>query len=521
MAATSQVLIVGAGPTGLVAGIALRCAGVDVRLVDKAPAPATTSRALGCQARSMEVLEALGVVDEVLAVSRPLRGSVSLDGARETSRLTWVPPDSPYPYTYVFAQSGLEEILRRRLAGLGTEIEWGCDVRALAQSEGGVTADTAAGRSLRAEWVIGCDGAHSAVRQAAAIPFEGRATGDVYYLADLFLDFPPGTDDLPRVWMHRAGPLMTMPLPTDPVLWRIFVDVTALERSGRLPPPSKELAQSLLDERGYGPGEVKVRGSVWESVYRVQVRQAAAYRRGRVFLAGDAAHVFPPFGGQGMNTGIQDADNLAWKLAAVISGAAAEPLLDTYHVERHHIGRQVVAEVEQRRRFFALRNPIGRALRDRLYRLLLRSKAVQRYLSLQQSQLAQSYRGLTWLSRQVRRAPGPRAGDRAPDGPYRGTRLFKRFSPVRFTLLVVTPTAGDTGTRDLPQGQLNTITIDPAVDPGGTLTRKYGAQRGALILVRPDGYIGFRGARDDWDALRGYLARLKGPGRAVASAPAP
>src|SRR5262249_19700762 len=152
---------------------------------------------------------------------------------------------------------------------------------------------------------------------------------------DLFLDFPPGTDDIPRVWMHRAGPLMTMPLPTDPVLWRIFVDVTALERSGRLPPPSKELAQSLLDERGYGPGEVKVRGCVWESVYRVQVRQAAAYRRGRVFLAGDAAHVFPPFGGQGMNTGIQDADNLAWKLAAVINGAAAEPLLDTYHVERH------------------------------------------------------------------------------------------------------------------------------------------------------------------------------------------
>ncbi len=499
----ADVLIVGAGPTGLVAALSLKMSGVSVRIVDRSESVDTTSRALGCQSRTMEILESLQAVDEVVAISEPIGTSVSYNEKGEIGRLEWIPPDSPFPYTYVFAQSGLERVLIDRLEKLGVAVEWGFDVNSVDLASDQVVVRSKDNREITAPWLIGADGAHSAVRKCADIAFEGNATGESYYLADLEFKEPPSMETA-LSWMGPQGTLMMMRMPTNPCHWRLFVDVTEAVTAGTLPVPSMALAQTIIDERGPGPGYMEVTRSIWESIYKVQTRQAVTYRKGHVFLAGDAAHVFPPFGGQGMNTGIQDAYNLAWKLAAVIKGNAAEQLLDTYQDERYPIGRQVIKEVEQRRKSFAVRGKIGRALRDLMFRIVLNIQALQRQVSFTMSQIGQSYHGRSWLAEQTDRVRKARAGDRAPDGPLLDGRLFEKFSPARFTLLVFGTNA------DVPSLPLEVgvVVIDMNIDTTEKLRTKYQAQKGALVLVRPDGHIGFRGALTDSDALRAYVNRL-------------
>jgi 4,5-epoxidase len=487
----------------LVAAISLRLWGASVRVLDKAAAEFASSRALGCQARTMEILDALGVADEVVAVSEPVRSSVTYRGSSKIGDLTWIPPDAPFPYTYVFEQSKLETILRRRLSSLGVEVEWGREVTTLSQAER-VTVGVADGTAIEADWVIGADGAHSAVRRLAGIPFEGDATGERYFIADVDFRQPP-SDANALSWMGAEGPLMLMRMPNNPRRWRIFVDVTDM---GERPlPAAREFSQQLLDRRGFGPGTIEVNNVVWDSVYRTQVRQAANYRAGHVFVAGDAGHVFPPFGGQGMNTGMQDAYNLAWKLALVVQGRASDRLLDTYHDERYPIGRQVIGEVEQRRRSFAVRGSVARLLRDLLFGIVLKSRALQAKVARTMSQIEQSYRGLSWLSRQAD-SKRPAAGDRAPDAPWHGKRLHQAFTPTGFTLLRF----GQVVLPDLPgKLPLQRLDVDADATDAPALRRRYGVDANGVVLVRPDGHIGFRGGASDGAGLAAYLEDIAEP----------
>lgn len=480
------VLIVGAGPTGLTAALALTLSGVHCRIVDRRAEPGSSSRALGLQSRSMEVLAGLGVTDEIERVAYRLRGARMMRGHRPMVDMAWIPPDSRFPHTYVLPQTGVEDILARRLADLGVRVERGVEVVDAAVRAGKVEATLDTGDSIGATWLIGADGARSRVRTSLGIGFPERATGETYYLADANLELPLELGDS-AMWLGPEGPLMLMRLPGNDGLWRIFVDVTSHRTP--LPPVDASVLTELMDERG--PHGTQIRSLRWTSVYHSRLALAEAYRADRVFLAGDAAHVFPPFGGQGMNLGIQDAVNLAWRLAAVEHGADVDLLLG-YERERRPVAATVIDDVEARRRLYALRNPVARAMRDVLLTLGGRSRRAARRASLQNSQLSISYRDHT-PARTDGTAPHP--GDRAPHAPLptAQTSTHELFGPGQVTLMVFDDDW--TGPPVTDQPGVKTVRITASTDPDGVIRDRFGispGQRG-FVLVRPDGHIASRG----------------------------
>lgn len=497
------VLVVGAGPTGLIAALTLAVNGAPCRIIDGRGSPTPDSRALGCQPRSMEVLAALGVAGPIQRNSEPLEGSVVMRGPEALVTIEWVPPDAPYPYTYVFRQPVLEAVLRDRLAELGVEVEWGAEFASI--DDQGV-ATLAGGQHITANWIVGCDGARSRVREAAGIEFEGRSTGEVHYLADVSFK-PEDPVSGPAMWLAPEGPLMLMRLPGRPSVWRMFIDMTG--EGSQLTEPTRESLQALMDRRALGPGRAVIESMHWTSIYRTSIRLADRYSsQERVFLAGDAAHVFPPYGGQGMNTGIQDAFNLGWKLARVVQGKSLPELLDTYEAERRPVAMEVIRQVDQRRRMYAMRGALGRALRDQALKMLMPIEWVKRAGSYATSELGISYHGHSWMCVDNGRVPRPRAGDRAPDGPLGAGRLFDSLRATQFTLLVFA--RDDTPPAGLPPlpAEVVVVSVDRVADPHGALARRYNAERGALVLIRPDGHIGFRGGRDALAALRSFLNRF-------------
>jgi 4,5-epoxidase len=367
------------------------------------------------------------------------------------------------------------------------------------------------GRRIAAGWIVGCDGAHSRVRETAGIAFEGRSTGEAHYLADVSFR-PRSPVPGPAMWLAPDGPLMLMRLPGENTAWRMFVDVTG---DDPLPEPTRESLQALMDRRALGPGRATIDAVYWASTYRTSLRLARSYRLGRVFVAGDAAHVFPPYGGQGMNTGIQDAFNLGWKLARVAQGKSSSAILDTYEAERRPVAVSTIRQVDQRRRLFAVRNPLGRAVRDFALRTLMRSKRVNRAGSYATSELGISYHARSWLCVDDGAVPRPRAGDRAPDGPLGNGRLFDVVRATRFTLLAFP--GGDAAPPPLPElpPDVTVVNVNPATDSDNTLTKRYNAERGALVLVRPDGHIGFRGGPRSREALQSFFKKLGEPDAAA------
>jgi 4,5-epoxidase len=499
-----SVLVVGAGPTGLVAALALAVSGVRCRLIDRRASPTADSRALGCQPRSMEILAALGVAESIQRDSEPLAGSVVMRGPKTLVTIGWVPPDAPYPHTSVFPQPALEEVLRRRLAEFDVDVEWNSEFAGLDDQGMAALAD---GERVPSNWIVGCDGAHSRVRDAAGIAFEGKSTGEAHYLADVsFLpeDPVPG----PAIWLAPDGPLMLIRLPGKPSVWRMFIDMTGEKTP--LHEPTRESLQALMDRRALGPGRAIIDAVHWTSIYRTSIRLARRYCHERIFLAGDAAHVFPPYGGQGMNTGIQDAFNLGWKLAQVVQRKSSQALLETYEAERRPVAIDTIRQVDRRRRMYAMRSPFARALRDQTLKMLMPLEAVMRAGSYATSQLGISYHRRSWLCIDNGRVPRPRAGDRAPDGPLGDGRLFDTLRPSRFTLLVFVD--GNAPPAMLPPlpSEVAVVHVDRATDPDGTLAMRYQAGRGALVLIRPDGHIGFRGGLDAYAALQSFLDRLAG-----------
>lgn len=488
------VLIVGAGPTGLTAALVLAANGVPVRIIDARPEPSPASRALGLQARSMEMLAGLGVAERVEQVATRLSGASIMKGNRPLVDMAWRPPESPFPHTYVVPQAGLEAILRGRLEEDGISVERGTTLADLATEEHSVVATMDDGRTITADWLIGADGARSRVRDSSDIGLPRHMTGEVYHLADALIDLPEGLGrHLDRVgsaqdpsdsagsgmWLGPHGPLMLMALPGDRRLWRVFVDMTDTAAGGDLPELTAPLLDRLLAERG--PRGARTEALLWTSVFRTRVGLADRYRAGRVFLAGDAAHVFPPFGGQGMNLGIQDAVNLCWRLAGVVNGAP-QALLDGYEQERRQIAAATIKEVETRRRMYALRNPVARGLRDLVLRVGAASQAAERRASLQNSQLGNNYRHV--IRSRSKRRPGPQPGDRAPDGQILDSRLHELIGPDHVILLILDPEQD----VDRISRQPGVITV---IATGQELRRRYGLRDGErdLLLIRPDGHI--------------------------------
>lgn len=494
------VVVAGAGPTGLALACGLRAGGVPVRVVDKAPGPAVTSRALGLQPRGSEVLDRLGALGDLPQRSVPIRQVIThVDGkpmarlkiGRRTKLVTRL--------GLLMSQAEVEARLRHRLAGLGREVEWGREVLTTDQDADGVTIRLADG-PMRADWLVGCDGAHSQVRKAAGIEFPGVAVIERFLLADVRAVLPLPRDAV-SVWLRADQMVGAFPLPgTD--LWRIMAPAPAgtkedLDADEVL----AVLTEVLRDEAGLSGAAA--REAVWTSTFRIHRRLASAYRQGRILLAGDAAHIHSPFGGQGMNTGLGDAENLAWKLALVATGRAQTPLLDTYQAERRPIAQEVLDSTSAMTRVVVGRTPLTRAVRDHLFVPLMNRPLIQRLIWEESSQLKVNYRRGPLAGRSLAALPGrgPYAGDRVPDlactrEDGSRTRLHAELGS-RWALLT-TAGADCAATVRRHLGETNTVVLTP-VD-----------SRGQAMLVRPDAHLAWRGtSRAELDS---WLTRTLGQG---------
>ncbi|MGW6737426.1 FAD-dependent monooxygenase [Streptomyces sp. NPDC055013] len=362
----TDVLIVGAGPVGLTAAAELRRQGVACRLIDRLPARLPYAKAVGVQPRTLEIWDRMGMVRAALEVAVPLRGQLMYDDGVEQARIELrLPPEVPYVFASL-PQYETERILEEHLARFGTGIERGTELLEFTQHEDGVVSRvvTASGaaQELRSRFLVGCDGAHSTVRKQLGLAFEGGAFAEEYMLADVEVDW-----DLPQGYGVRAmhhdaegridDALVCIPLPGDRRYRMSMLVPDELSASGegtggtasREPvahgleggrAPRIEHVQAVLDR--LAPQPTTASAMRWSSVFRISHRLVDRYGVGRVFVAGDAAHIHPPTGAQGMNTGIQDAYNLAWKLALTLEGGAHHRLLDSYDAERRPVGEEVV-----------------------------------------------------------------------------------------------------------------------------------------------------------------------------------
>src|SRR6201985_1892432 len=326
-----QVLVVGAGPTGLVLAAQLLARGIDTRIIDKGDGPARESRAVSVHARTLEVLDTMGLADAFIEHGHRGRRFRMYAGNRSLLNLDMTRNGSRYGFILNLAQSETERLLRSRVHELGGMIEQRSELAGLSQHGDGVDATLrfADGREteIRAGYVVGCDGAHSRVRHELGLAFDGQPYAGEFLLADVGLD-GVGSEDASHLFFRPDGRTLVC-LPMAPHRSRVVM-ANAGERGGR--PPTLEEVQEQVGQRA--PWPITVSDPGWLACFRCQLRSATAYRRGRVLLAGDAAHIHTPAGGQGMDTRMMDAANLAWTLALVAGRHAAGSLLDTYQTER-------------------------------------------------------------------------------------------------------------------------------------------------------------------------------------------
>jgi 4,5-epoxidase len=511
MKSEPDVLIAGAGPTGLTLACGLLANGVTARIVDKAFKPARTSRALGLQPRGIEVLERLGALnglpDRALQVERIV---VHINGRHAASVRVGQPTALVTRPGLVISQAEVEAALRQRVTELGGEIVWGREVAAAEQDSHGVTVRLADGGQSRVGWLVGCDGAHSRVRQLAGVGFPGVPLAERFLLVDVHANLPLSRHSI-YVWLARNSVFGAFPLPGQD-LWRLMAPAADPGTETRRVTDEAVLAEvaRLLGERtGCDPS--LIRDPEWVTSFRVHRRLAETYRDGRILLAGDAAHVHSPFGGQGMNTGIGDAENLAWKLAMVVNGTAAPALLDSYEAERRPIAAQLLKSTGAAGSLILANHLFARLLRDRVIVPLMNTASMQRRVWENLSQLKVSYRDgplarrpRTWFSGQ-----GPQPGDRIPDidcAPAGGSGHTTLHAELGDKWALVTP--GRMVSDEHAAVAAKRLGDDCMI----TLVADHDAN-GEIMLVRPDAHLGWRGHADP-DAFDRWLAAFTRHGRA-------
>lgn len=482
-----DITVVGAGPTGLVLACGLLGAGIPVRVVDGADGPAVTSRALGLQPRGTEVLDRLGALGDLPDRSVGIgRIAIHVNGKPLGELKVGQVTKLVRRRGLLISQAEIEGQLRRRFAELGGVIEWGTSLVSLEQDGSGVRFTTTGGRESRTDWLVGCDGAHSAVRKAAGIGFPGAPLVERFLLADVHADLALERDAV-TVWLSGEDLLAAFPLPGG--VWRLMAPApTGFADDGDI---AATMADLLRDRAGLR--DAAVTSTAWTSSFRFHRRLAEHYRAGRVLLAGDAAHIHSPFGGQGMNTGLGDAENLAWKLALVASGHAESSLLDTYEAERRPIAEGVLSSTSGMTKLMVGESAPARLLRDHVVVPMMNRGFVQKAIVEKSSQLKVTYRGGPLGGHRFGR--GPRPGDRVPDRPCTRpdgttTRLHAELG-FRWVLL------GDEECAAVARKRLGDERVTVLPTDGDTL------------LIRPDGHLGWRG-HEAPDALDSWLTGILG-----------
>ncbi|WP_260336052.1 FAD-dependent monooxygenase [Streptomyces sp. EAS-AB2608] len=478
-----HVVVAGGGPVGLWLAAELRLGGVAVTVVEMREERDPRSKALTVHPRTLEILASRRAHRPFLRAGTPLpSGHFGMLGTRLDFRAL----DTPFPYTLALPQARTEELFEERALALGARILRGHRVTGLAEDPQGVTVRVEGPDGpydLRAAYAVGCDGARSTVRAAAGIGFPGTAAGVVGFLADVTLDSPPPPGFSA---FGPAGGLMVAPLPGGRFrLVGITPDDVTTTWPGAL-----SLDELRAKVRAVAGQDFGLHSPVWLSRFGNATRQAERYRRGRVLLAGDAAHQHFPTGGVGMNVGIQDAHNLGWKLAAVIGGRGAGALLDTYHRERHPVGADLLESSRAQTALMTAFSPEGRALRAQLSTLLATLPALNATLAERVSGLAVGYPPADPSAH-------PLTGTRAPDLPVEGAEgLFALLRADRLLLL------------DLTGGSLAGPPAPGVAVHTGAPDRPRPAWAGVrAALIRPDGHVAWAGTESDATALAAAARR--------------
>ncbi len=516
----AQVLIAGGGPIGLTAAIELARRGIACRIVDPLVEPLQYAKAVGVQPRTLEVFEGMGVLRRILDAALLMRGQiVYVNGERVSQLDTALPDDVPFGFIAI-PQYATETILRDELAMHGVRVQRGVRVTGFEQDADGVSVTLAGDtgeQTVRAAYLVGADGAHSAVRKGLGLTFEGAAFEERYMLGDVEVDWSAphgyGVRSMHQTDGQTDDLLVCIPLPGR---CRYRMSMLVPDELSDGDTPQLHHIQAVLDR--LSPEPTTARNLRWSSVFGISHRIVDAYGKGRVFVAGDAAHIHPPTGAQGMNTGIQDAHNLAWKLALALAGQAAPGLLESYDAERRPVGEEVVGRTVR-----SAREGIGADSTD------------AGYVMRREAQLLIDYAGSPIVADGAARPvpSGLRAGARAPDatgltrdavtGPL---RLFNLLGRRDHTTLLYAPdgpvdvatyeraaeaavTAAN-GRMDVylvasPGAEL-TATVLPLIrDTAGDFARSYAPAGPSAYVVRPDGYVGLAAASVDQAELVAHL----------------
>ena len=513
----TDVLIVGAGPTGLMLANQLTRRGVRTIVIDRNAGPTRETRALGVQARTLEIYSHLGIVNRALELGkRGTGGNIWADG-KHRARIAFSDTGqqvTPYPFVLVLGQDDNERIMGEHLREIGGCVQWNTELVSVTQTSDSATAVVkladGSEKSIVAAWVAGCDGARSKVRESSGIAFAGEPYEHVFFVADTELTGSIVPDEV-NVYLFRDGFHLLFPM-RGKDHWRI---------AGILPPELRNKPDLKFDAvipslQKEARDTLTIKSYSWFSTYRIHHRRAVRFRDRRCFLMGDAAHIHSPVGAQGMNTGLQDAYNLAWKLALVIKNQAQPALLDSYEQERIPVAEALLNGTDRAFRIVVSDSWVLGLLRtkilSRLAALALNYKATQRLGFRTVSQTGIRYRNSS-LSKSLNGLPetSPQKGDRfpwlrlklAPNGPTED--LFQKLSDMQFNLVLIgqQPVSDDT----LALGDLVRICTVPSDPANQQELARVQIPQPSFFLVRPDGYIGLCGGRFDSDSFRAYISQ--------------
>jgi len=498
----NPVLIVGAGPTGLVLALWLTRLGVSIRIIDRANGPGTTSRALAVQARTLEFYRQIGIADDAVAGGVKVPAINLWVGGRQRARVRIDAIGeglSPFAFALVYPQDAHERMLIDHLERAGVPVERETELVHLEQRADGVSATirTKTGEQLfDASYVAGCDGASSTVRRQLGIEFPGGTYQGYFYVADVHAGGPLVNDEL-HVDIEDADFLLVFPLKGAGNL-RLVGLVHGSEKPDH--------AVTFDDVKSRAVDRMQLTGASvnWFSTYRVHHRVAPRFREGRAFLLGDAAHVHSPVGGQGMNTGIGDAVNLAWKLAAVLKGEAGAAILDTYEPERIAFARRLVETTDRGFTIVTRQGGVARVVRTRLVPIIapavFRLPAMRRLLFRTVSQINVSYHDSVLSEGKTGAVV---AGDRLPWIRTNGSDNFTPFASLQWQAHIYGRAS------DGVAAACSDLGIELHEFRWSEAARDAGLREGALYLIRPDGYVGLADADADVSRLGAYLRRVR------------
>ena len=512
----TDVLIVGAGPTGLMLANQLARRGVRAMIIDRHSGPAQQSRAMAVQARTLEIYSKMGIIDEALQLGREGTGANMWANGKWTARIPLGEIGkslSPFPFVLALGQDDNERIMGAKLREYGVEVQWNTELVGLQQQSEHVAVTLkqpdGSTRKFTAAWVAGCDGGRSAVRELSGITFPGAPYEHTFFVADTEATGPMKPGEL-NVYLWQDGFHLFFPM-RGKDRWRV-IGILPKALRARDDLKFEDLISDIRREAG---AELSFKECSWFSTYRIHHRCAERFRDRRCFLLGDAAHVHSPAGGQGMNTGLQDAYNLGWKLALVVKRQADAALLDSYEQERLPVAQRLLRTTDRIFRLLVSDSWLAGVFRTRIVaKVMARAMTVERVRDI-------AFRTISQIGIRYRKSPlsqmlaslpegAPVAGDRfpwlhlklQPNGPVED--LFQRLDDTRFNLLVIgqpAPAAGALGMGDLIR--VHAIPDDPA--NANELARIH-VSGPAFYLLRPDGHVGLAGRELEAAAVTRYLA---------------